>query len=1161
MNSPSDLSQRRARLSDAQLQRLRQRMAGTAAPNDPSNATSIATSTATAAGATGIARGTDPTGPATPAQRGQWFLWRMNPDSTAYHVGGGLRLAGTLDVAALRRALAQVIDRHDALRTVFHSGDGGDDTLTQRVRPAMPLDLPCLDLSGLDADAREVRRRQAVREVCTSAFDLERGPLLRAVLLKTEPAAHDLLLCLHHAISDAWSVELILAELPALYVAALRGQDVDLAPPEIRFVDFARWQRQWLDGAQGERQLAYWRDRLDPESPPLSLPTDHPRGAPDGPPAAVSLTLPAELVVGLRETARRHGGTLFMVLAAAFHALLFRHTGQAEIRSGLPVANRNRPEVARVVGFFVNTVVLRSEVGPRMTLTELLRQMQETVLGALAHQELPFERLVEVLKPSRAAGATPLFQVLFNHLRLDEHAAPAWPGLAVRRVDFGERSAPFELTLETAESGDGQVQAWFRYASALYERATIERMAGHYLALLRALHEAPETAVGDVALLDADEERQLARWSRREDLVVTDLIHQRFEAQVRQRPDATALALGQERISYAALDRAANRLAHRLRRLGVGPETRVGLAAGRSLAMVVGMLATLKAGGAYVPLDPAYPADRLGFMAQDSGMALLLCDDDHPALAEVHVPRVDLRVDLPGDDRERGEDFADESSRAPSVALRPDHLAYVIYTSGSTGRPKGAQLTHRNVLRLLDASAGHFDFGPDDVWTLFHSYAFDFSVWELFGPLCTGGRVVIVPHLVSRSPREFLTLLREHRVTVLNQTPSAFKQLMHVAVQSGPVDAPAEAALDGQDLALRLVIFGGEALEPRSLRPWADRFGLEHPRLVNMYGITETTVHVTCRPLDASDLEDGGSPMGRALPDLGLRLLDSELRPVPIGVPGELHVSGAGLARGYLHRPGLTASRFIADPDDAAGGRLYRTGDLARWRADGDIDYLGRIDEQVKIRGFRIELGEIEARLTALPEVREATVQVANGAGGARLVAFVSARGGLAIDPEALRRRLAADLPEHMLPSSVQVLDALPLNANGKLDRRALPMPEPGRGRGSTLPEGPAETALAAIWSAVLGVSRVGRDDDFFDLGGHSLALVQVQAKAESHWGVRLPLRRFFELRTLSALAGELAAQQPRAAQALGRELDEMDRLLAALEPPETFKKLEELEP
>jgi amino acid adenylation domain-containing protein len=606
-------------------------------------------------------------------------------------------------------------------------------------------------------------------------------------------------------------------------------------------------------------------------------------------------------------------------------------------------------------------------------------------------------------------------------------------------------------------------------------------------------------------------------------------VHRWFERQAALHADATAVVFGDENLSYAELDLRANRLAHRLIGLGVVPEVKVGIAVERSIEMVVGLLAILKAGGAYVPLDPEYPADRLAYMIADSGIRLLLTQSHVapklPLQDDVHVLALDTA------------DLAAEPAHAPEVAVHADQLVYVIYTSGSTGRPKGTQLTHRNVTRLLDSTQPWFGFGPQDVWTNFHSYAFDFSVWEIFGALCTGGKLVVVPFWVSRSPDDFVALLRAQQVTVLNQTPSAFRQLIHSA-----------ALAAGDRLPLRCVIFGGEALEPESLRPWIERFGDRQPQLVNMYGITETTVHVTYRPIVRADLDEQSSPVGACIPDLGLWVLDGDLNPLPVGVAGELHVSGAGLARGYLNRAGLSAERFVADPFGGRGGRLYRTGDLVRWRGDGQLDYLGRIDHQVKIRGFRIELGEIEAQLLAQPEVREAVVLAKEGTGGTRLVAYVSARAGQTADAVVLRERLLQKLPDYMVPAALMVLDAVPLNSNGKVDRKALPDPELASGSAYAQPVGEVESALAAIWAEVLEVERVGRNDNFFELGGHSLSLLAVQTKVQKQLAVQLPLKRYFENPTLAAMAGVVQEEVGTAAAGGSEDLARMAALLDLLE-------------
>jgi len=1114
MPDPQDLSERRARLTPEQRAKLQARLRGGPAAATLPHAIPC--------------RPQRDQAPLSFAQQRQWFLWKLDPASAAYHLSGGLKFVGRLDIPALHASLEALVARHESLRTLFR--EGGDGVAEQFVQPASDIELPCIDLAGLEAGAREARIADEVRRICATPCDLACGPLLRVALLKTGENEHLLLVVMHHIVSDGWSTQIILDELAVRYRACLQGMEPGLADLPIQYADYAVWQRQWLAGAEGERQLAWWRQQLGGEQPVLALHTDRPRRA-DGRYAAAlhSLLLPEELTERLRQQAQGHGATLFMALLTAFQALLFRHSGQTHIRVGVPIANRNRVETIGIVGFFVNTQVLGARLDGRMTLAELLMQTRDTALGAQAHQDLPFEQLVEALQPERSLNTHPFFQVVFTHLRRDHSSLAQWPDLEVQRLDFEEQAAQFELTLETWESEDGRVEVRFRYARELFEPQTIERLAEHYQALLQALAECPEQALDDIEILGETERALLKQWgARTQPYPDAGPIHRLIERQAREQPEAMALVCDDRELSYAELNRRANRLAHRLIKLGVAPETRVGIAVERSIEMVVGLLAILKAGGAYVPLDPEYPTERLAWMVEDSGIGLLLTQSHlggripgSQALTLLELDRLDLD-DEPGHD--------------PQVELNADNLAYVIYTSGSTGRPKGAQLCHRNVIRLLSATEHWFGFGRDDVWTMFHSYAFDFSVWEIFGALCTGGKLVIVPFWISRSPEDFLKLLRRQQVTVLNQTPSAFGQLIRVP------------GVYEERLALRVVIFGGEALEPERLRPWIERWGDEQPRLINMYGITETTVHVTYRPVTRSDLDGQRSPVGVAIPDLGLHVLDGAFNRVPIGMPGELYVAGEGLARGYLNRPGLTAERFVADPFDPQGGRLYRTGDLVCWSTQGQLEYLGRIDHQVKVRGFRIELGEIEAQLLAQPEVREAVVLAKEGPGGTRLVGYVSARAGQSLDGAMLRERLGRMLPDYMVPGALIVLEALPLNANGKVDRKALPEPELAGSQAYEAPQGDAEAALAAIWAEVLGVERVGRCDNFFELGGHSLLAIRITALLAQRHACELAVRHFFDAPTVKALAAHLPAGGLLAQGSRAQRLSEIDSLLSEFE-------------
>ncbi|HEU0052543.1 MAG TPA: amino acid adenylation domain-containing protein, partial [Longimicrobium sp.] len=713
------------------------------------------------------------------------------------------------------------------------------------------------------------------------------------------------------------------------------------------------------------------------------------------------------------------------------------------------------------------------------------------------HQDLPFEKLVAELQPERSLSHTPLFQVSFSLDDVEESGnAAAESNTDWLDADFD--SAKFDLTLSVVATGR-DLRGWLSYSTDLFEPGTVRRMLGHLARVLEQVATDPEVRLSELDLLgESERAKVLEEWTRTAEYPADRCLHELFEARASGTPEAVAVVYGDGSLTYRELNERANRLAHHLRRRGVGPEARVGICLERSLEMVVGILAVLKAGGAYVPLDPAYPAERLAFALSDAGVPVVLAREK--ARATLTVPEGVELISLDG----AAEEIAAESAENPESGAGPDSLAYVIYTSGSTGAPKGALIEHRNVARLFTATDAWFGFGPDDVWSLFHSYAFDFSVWELWGALLYGGRVVVVPFEVSRDPEAFHALVRREGVTVLNQTPSAFRQFMRADAERGG------------ELALRVVVFGGEALEPASLREWVERRGAETPRLVNMYGITETTVHVTYRPLGRDDVFGGsGSPIGRAIPDLRLYVLDPARRPVPIGVPGELYVGGAGVARGYLNRPELTAERFVDDP--FAPGRLYRTGDRVRWREDGTLEYLGRLDEQVKIRGFRIELGEIEVRLAEHPEVREAVVLAREDVpGDRRLVAYVVG----AVEADALRAHLRQGLPEYMLPSAFVALDRLPLTANGKVDRKALPAPEPASAEDRYVaPRTPVEEVLAGIWAEVLRLERVGVEESFFDLGGHSLMATRVVSRVRAVFAVELPLRALFEGPTVAELA------------------------------------------
>nr|AAB60198.1 pyoverdine synthetase D [Pseudomonas aeruginosa] len=1011
------------------------------------------------------------------AQERQWFLWQLEPESAAYHIPSALRLRGRLDVDALQRSFDSLVARHETLRTRFRL-EGGRSY--QQVQPAVSVSIEREQFG-------EEGLIERIQAIVVQPFDLERGPLLRVNLLQLAEDDHVLVLVQHHIVSDGWSMQVMVEELVQLYAAYSQGLDVVLPALPIQYADYALWQRSWMEAGEKERQLAYWTGLLGGEQPVLELPFDRPRPARQSHRGAqLGFELSRELVEAVRALAQREGASSFMLLLASFQALLYRYSGQADIRVGVPIANRNRVETERLIGFFVNTQVLKADLDGRMGFDELLAQARQRALEAQAHQDLPFEQLVEALQPERNASHNPLFQVLFNHQSEIRSVTPEvqLEDLRLEGLAWDGQTAQFDLTLDIQEDENG-IWASFDYATDLFDASTVERLAGHWRNLLRGIVANPRQRLGELPLLDAPERRQtLSEWNpAQRECAVQGTLQQRFEEQARQRPQAVALILDEQRLSYGELNARANRLAHCLIARGVGADVPVGLALERSLDMLVGLLAILKAGGAYLPLDPAAPEERLAHILDDSGVRLLLTQghllERLPRQAGVEVLAIDGLV-LDG--------YAESD---PLPTLSADNLAYVIYTSGSTGKPKGTLLTHRNALRLFSATEAWFGFDERDVWTLFHSYAFDFSVWEIFGALLYGGRLVIVPQWVSRSPEDFYRLLCREGVTVLNQTPSAFKQLMAVACS---------ADMATQQPALRYVIFGGEALDLQSLRPWFQRFGDRQPQLVNMYGITETTVHVTYRPVSEADLKGGlVSPIGGTIPDLSWYILDRDLNPVPRGAVGELYIGRAGLARGYLRRPGLSATRFVPNPfPGGAGERLYRTGDLARFQADGNIEYIGRIDHQVKVRGFRIELGEIEAALAGLAGVRDAVVLAHDGVGGTQLVGYVVADSAEDAERlrESLRESLKRHLPDYMVPAHLMLLERMPLTVNGKLDRQALPQPDASLSQQAyRAPGSELEQRIAAIWAEILGVERVGLDDNFFELGGHSLLLLMLKER------------------------------------------------------------------
>ena len=1017
------------------------------------------------------------------AQNRLWITWQLDPQSSAYTIPGGLRLRGELDEDAVRLSFQHLIQRHEALRTRFYERNG---QAFQRVEANVAFDLQVIDLSDLPAAERETRAQQIREDEARTQFDLEKGPLLWVTLVRLDDEDHQLLVTLHHIIADGWSLNILIDEFSRLYAAASQGQSLELPALALQYADYGSWQRQWLAEGEGQRQLAYWKNQLGDEHPTLSLATDHPRSVQHIRSASRhSVRLSVGLSEAIRQTAQANESTPFMLLLAAFQTLLYRYSGQRDIRIGVPNANRPRQETQGLIGFFINTLVLRAELDGRLPFNQLLAATRETALGAQAHQDLPFEQLLEAFPQAREQG---LFQVMFNHQQRDLSALRRLPGMLADELPWHSREAKFDLQLHTEEDRNGRLSLAFDYADEVFEGATIQRLAEHFINLLHAICEQPQQALGDLRLLQADEQQP---WSQAPCAPAQQWLPELLNQQT---SDNTALVWQDGSLTFAQLHAQANRLAHYLRDKGVGPDVCVAIAAERSPQLLIGLLAIIKAGGAYVPLDPDYPAERLAYMLKDSGVQLLLTQT---AVLE-KLPSADGVCVIAMDSLH----LESWPTQAPGLHLHGDNLAYVIYTSGSTGQPKGVGNTHGALAERLQWMQATYQLNDTDVLMQKAPISFDVSVWECFWPLITGCRLVLAGPGEHRDPHRIAQLVQEHGVTTLHFVPPLLQLF---------IDEP----LVPECTSLRRLFSGGEAL-PAELR---NRVLAQLPavQLHNRYGPTETAINVTHWHCTAEDGER--SPIGRPLGNVICRVLDDHLNLLPAGVPGELCIGGIGLARGYLGRAGLTAERFIADPLGEAGARLYRTGDRVRWNADGVLEYLGRLDQQVKLRGFRVEPEEIEARLLALDGIAQAVVLVRN----ATLIGYYTA--SRALDEQDVKTALAAELPEYMVPAQLMRLDAMPLSPSGKLDRRALPEPV-WQTREHIEPETPLQQQIAAIWREVLGLPQIGLRDDFFALGGHSLLATQIISRTRQACDVELPLRTLFEASELGAFAEQVGLIQ-----------------------------------
>jgi amino acid adenylation domain-containing protein len=1048
------------------------------------------------------------------AQQRLWFMNLFEPGSAFYNLPAALVLEGELNVAALHKSLNEVVQRHEILRTRFDINAAGEPE--QFVMEALSLELPVIEIGGeTEQDKFKIASRLAIEEA-SRPFNLKTGPLIRASLLRIAPSRHVVLFTLHHIVSDEWSQGILIEEVGAFYTAFAQDAKPAMRPLAIQYGDYAAWQREMLQGEVLQKQLHYWRGQLGGMNSALALPTDRPR-----PPVQTfagqnyRVTLDAEVGRRARELARQESATVYMVLLAAFNVLLWRYSGQKDIVVGTPIANRTREETENLIGFFVNNLVLRTEIQEHRSFLDLVRKVREITLGAYAHQDISFEKLVEELNPERDLSRSPLFQVLFT-LQNASRRPLAMPGLKVHGIEAENLTSKFDLTMFVTELPSGELESVMEYNTDLFNQDTIARMAGHWQMLVRGVVTGADGAVGDLPFLTAAERHQIvAGWNqtRRTYPREETLLHL-FEEDVKKYPNHLAVVFEEKSLSFAALNRQANQLARYLQSKGVGPERLVGICMERGMEMMVGLLGIWKAGGAYVPMDPAYPASRLKHMVDDCGAQLLLTQERlAAALPQTSCELVYLDRDWPQVAR-----YSEENLEVPTD---PENLAYVIYTSGSTGRPKGVMVRHGNLV--------NFGVGMDDclaprqpgTWLAVTSLSFDISVLELLWTLSRGFRVIIQAGGVAGEVEPVLEQIVRHEVTHFQCTPSmAGLLLLHPKAESA-LGRLQKMLVGGENLPLHL----GQRLKP-----------MVGGQLINMYGPTETVIWSSSWALP----EDMATvAIGSPLANTQLYILDERMEPLPVGATGELYIGGDGVARGYLTRPELTAERFVPDHlSHASGERLYRTGDLTKYRADGTIEYLGRVDQQIKLRGHRIELGEIESVLAAHEMVREAAVVVRDDAGADRqLVGYIVWKAATEDSKslpgtDSLREFLRGKLPDYMVPAVIVELDQMPLTPNGKLDRRALPKPQGSMRRQRVefvAARNELENKIAGVWQNILQLEQAGIHDNFFDLGGHSLLLARLSMELHQALGRDISVVDLFRYPSIAAFAGFLAQTQTQA--------------------------------
>ncbi len=1033
------------------------------------------------------------------AQERLWFLHQMFGGDASDNVPMAFLIKGKLDIKLLESSFNAVISRHDILRCRIIEQE---NKLIQNLEGQVELSIAVIDLVNKeisDSDLQQMVSQEAIR-----SFSFDQLPLMKVVVFRIGPEKQILLINMHHIVSDGASLQLLYQEISQFYEAGINQEAApELEELNIQYTDYATWQRIVVNEQVLESEYDFWLDHLEGTPEILELPKDYPRPNMQsfkGAKRKVNIT--GDTYSNLTKLSKEGECTLFMTLTAIYQLLIHRYSGLDDVVIASPISGRYKPELEPLIGIFLNMLVLRNNLAGNPSFIELLDQVKSNTLKAYQNQNTPFEKLVEKLRPTRDMSYHPLFQVV---LQVSPKHRFEIKGLEIEQFFFDSGTAQYDLALHLFEDQQG-LNGYFEYSTDLFKESTIDRMGRHLLTAVNAIAKDPTARIDQINILTEEELKLFQSKCQTPSMgqVISKTLIDKFEEVVSKFENHTAVCYQDSQLTYLELNHKANKWANYLLKKGVKSGDLVGICMERSLDLIPGVLGILKTGAAYLPIDLSYPAERLSFMVEDAGASIILTQ---PHLVD-RIPPSGAQAltleDIPHNTQETN----------PGLPLEALNLAYVIYTSGSTGKPKGVKITHYNVLRLFESTDHWFSFDHKDVWTLFHSYAFDFSVWEIWGALLYGGKLVVVPQLITRAPDKFYDLLETERVTILNQTPSAFYQLIKAE----------ESKSSHQNLALRKVIFGGEALEIKQLRPWFERHDDQTPQLINMYGITETTVHVTYRPISKKDLESG-SVIGKPIPDLKIYILDQNLQPVPLGVPGEMFVAGAGLAKGYLGRPELNASRFIENPHNPRE-LLYRTGDLARFIEDDDIEYLGRIDHQVKIRGFRIELGEIESILLEQPGVREAVVLVREDhPGDKRLVAYLLTTGDHDIDRENLRKGLLKKLPEYMVPASYMVMEEFPLTANGKLNRKALPTPSMERTENQDFhaPENYAEEIIASVWQNYLKVSSVDVNDNFFDIGGHSLLMLNIFNELNEKFDQDISIVDLYKYPTVHALAEYLS--------------------------------------